>query len=504
MGTCSYLLTGFQLKPIPFDNRYAELGDSFYARTDPAPVSDPALVIINRALGEELGLADTCLVSPDATAILAGNRVPEGAAPLAMAYAGHQFGHFVPQLGDGRALLLGQIGRPDGTLADIHLKGSGRTAFSRGGDGRSALGPVLREYLVSEAMAQLGVPTTRALAAVTTGEQVARHELLPGGVITRIAASFVRVGTFEYFSSRGDLEAVTRLADYVIQHNYPDCREAAQPYRAWFGAVIDRQAALIARWMQIGFIHGVMNTDNMSIAGETIDYGPCAFMDHYAHDQVYSSIDRHGRYAYNNQPNIGLWDLTRLAESILPLLGETTESAAEAAKDALEKYAGLYADYWLDGMRAKTGLVTHRDEDEALINELFEVMAANRADFTLTFHYLSGLAVDSTDRDANLRALFEDPASIDRWLANWRSRLKEENSIDNDRQALMQAVNPVYIPRNHRIEAAIRAAEDHDDLSVFHDLHAVLQTPYERQPDKDVYMWPPEPDEVVQQTFCGT
>ncbi len=353
-------------------------------------------------------------------------------------------------------------------------------------------------------MAQLGVPTTRALAAVTTGEQVARQELLPGGVITRIAASFVRVGTFEYFSSKGDLEAVTRLADYVIEHNYPACHAATQPYRAWFEAVIDRQAALIARWMQFGFIHGVMNTDNMSIAGETIDYGPCAFMDHYAHDQVYSSIDRHGRYAYNNQPNIGLWNLTRLAESILPLLGVTTESAVEAAKDALEKYAGRYADYWLEGMRAKTGLATRLHEDKVLINELFEVMAANRADFTLTFHYLSLLAADPADEDGDLRALFEDPAPIDRWLHNWRSRLKKENSIDAGRQTRMQAVNPVYIPRNHQIEAAIRAAEDHGDFSVFHELHAVLQTPYERQPNKDVYMQPPEPDEVVQQTFCGT
>ncbi len=492
------------MKPIPFSNRYVNLGKDFYARTTPAPVPEPALILFNHVLGDELGLSDTCLNSPEGTAIFAGNRVPDGAAPLAMAYAGHQFGHFNPQLGDGRALLLGQLAGPDGAQFDIHLKGSGRTVFSRGGDGRSALGPVLREYLVSEAMAKLGVPTTRALAAVTTGEAVAREQLLPGGVITRIATSFVRVGTFEYFSSRGDLDAVTKLADYVIEHEYPACCDAPQRYLAWFEAMIDRQAALIAQWMQFGFIHGVMNTDNMSIAGETIDYGPCAFMDHYAHDQVYSSIDQHGRYAYNKQPSIGLWNLTRLAESLLPLLADNTGAAVEAAKAALSNFARLYEGYWLDGMRQKTGLETRLDEDKALIDELFEVMAVNHADFTLTFHFLSGLSIESTDRDINARALFSEPEPFDHWIAQWRARLRREGSDDEARQARMQAVNPVYIPRNHQIEAAIRAAEDHADYSVFHDLHAVLQNPYERQAQKDAYMQPPEPDEVVHQTFCGT
>jgi uncharacterized protein YdiU (UPF0061 family) len=480
------------------------LGKDFYVRTSPSPVANPELVIFNHALGDALGLSDTCLNAPEGTAILAGNHIPEGAAPVAMAYAGHQFGHFVPQLGDGRALLLGQLAGPDGVQHDIHLKGSGRTVFSRGGDGRAALGPVLREYLVSEAMAKLGVPTTRALAAVATGEQVARQELLPGGVITRTARSFVRVGTFEYFSSRNDLNAVTRLGDYIIDRHYPECRDAANPYLALLEAVIERQAALIAQWMQVGFIHGVMNTDNMSITGETIDYGPCAFMDHYAHDQVYSSIDHHGRYAYNNQPNIGLWNLTRLAETLLPLLAGDPEAAVETARTALQAYAGHYEQNWLDGMRAKTGLLTRRDDDMALINELFETMAANRADFTLTFHYLSTLAADPQDPDVNVRALFDDPAAFDRWAQQWRVRLHEEDSVDATRQARMQAVNPVYIPRNHRIEAAIRAAEDHADFSVFHELHTVLQNPYQRQPGKDVFMLPPEPDEVVQQTFCGT
>jgi uncharacterized protein YdiU (UPF0061 family) len=492
------------LKQIPFNNRYIDLGKDFYARTRPTPVPDPGLIIFNHELSDELGLSDTCLSTPEGAAIFAGNRFPEGAEPLAMAYSGHQFGQFSPMLGDGRALLLGQIVSPDGAHFDMHLKGSGQTAFSRGGDGRSALGPVLREYLVSEAMARLGVPTTRALAAVTTGEEVARQQLLPGGVITRIATSFVRVGTFEYFSSRGDLDAVTKLADYVIEHNYPACRDAANPYLAWFEAIIDRQAALIAQWMQFGFIHGVMNTDNMSIAGETIDYGPCAFMDHYAHGQVYSSIDRHGRYAYNNQPSIGLWNLTRLAESLLPLLDDNTDAAVEAAKGVLKNYTGLYEDYWLDGMREKSGLISRLDHDKALINGLIDVMAANRADFTLTFYYLSTLTMDSTDQDKDVRSLFDDPGKFDHWAQQWRARLRQEGSEDATRQARMRAVNPVYIPRNHQIETAIRAAEDHDDFSAFHKLHAVLQRPYELQPQKDVYMLPPEPNEVVQQTFCGT
>jgi uncharacterized protein YdiU (UPF0061 family) len=492
------------LKPIPFNNTYVNLGNDFYVRTAPSPVSNPALIVFNQALSESLGLAYTCLNSPEGTAILAGNRIPEGAEPLAMAYAGHQFGNFVPQLGDGRALLLGQIAGPDGVPHDIHLKGSGRTVFSRGGDGRAALGPVLREYLVSEAMATLGVPTTRALAAVTTGEQVARQDLLPGGIITRTARSFVRVGTFEFFASRNNLAAVTRLADYVIDRHYPGCREKPNPCLALFESIIDRQAALIAQWMQFGFIHGVMNTDNMSIAGETIDYGPCAFMDQYAHDQVYSSIDRFGRYAYNNQPNIGLWNLTRLAETLLPLLAAEPEAAVEAAQAALNAYAPLYTRYWLDGMCAKTGLQTRNDQDKALIEELFEIMHANRADFTLTFHYLSTLPADSAEQDGSVRSLFSDPASFDHWDEQWRARLRQEGSDDATRQARMQAVNPVYIPRNHRIEAAIRAAEHQGDFSVFHELHAVLQKPHERQPGKDAYLLPPEPDEVVRQTFCGT
>lgn len=492
------------MKHIPFDNSYVQLGNDFYVRTIPSPVSTPELIVFNHALSEELGLCGKNLDSPDGAAIFAGNVTPEGAEPLAMAYSGHQFGHFNPQLGDGRALLLGEVINPDGVQFDLHLKGSGQTAFSRNGDGRSALGPVLREYLLSEAMAKLGVPSTRALAAVTTGEQVAREQLLPGGVITRVATSFVRVGTFQYFAAKENIEALTRLADYVITRNYPQAEDTANPYLALLEAIIDKQAALIAQWMQLGFIHGVMNTDNMSITGETIDYGPCAFMDEYVHDKVYSSIDRNGRYAYHNQPSIGLWNLTRLAESILPLLAADTNTAVELAQQALQKYAGIFEAYRLDGMREKAGLGSRHDKDNELIDELLELMEINRADFTLTFYYLSRLELDSQDHDENVQALFDDPGQFNHWAVRWRQRLRQDAVDDATRQLNMQAVNPLYIPRNHQIESAIRAAEDRNDFSLFHALHEVLRHPYTFQPGKDRYMLPPESGEIVHQTFCGT
>ncbi len=492
---------------LPFDNRYVTLGEGFFDRTRPTLVKKPELIKFNDALARELGIA-TDDVAATGAEVFSGNTLPEGAEPLAMAYAGHQFGQFVPQLGDGRALLLGEINRPDGTRVDIHLKGSGRTRFSRNGDGRSALGPVLREYLVSEAMHRLKVPTTRALAAVTTGEPVARERLLPGGVITRVAASFVRVGTFEYFAARDDYAAVKQLADYVIEKNYPQLGGHEQPYVALLDAVVERQAELIAQWMRIGFIHGVMNTDNMSIAGETIDYGPCAFMDTYDHDQVFSSIDRNGRYAYSNQPSIGLWNLTRLAETLLPLLDETPQAAVNAAQEVLGAYAPRYEAAWLAGMRAKCGLTAcsgaESEADRALIEDLLAAMADNRADFTLTFYHLSRTADQPSEQDNDLRALFDNAAQIDAWLENWRRRLSLETQSDAERQETMQAVNPVYIPRNHQIEAAIRAAEDQGDYSVFHALHAVLEDPYAQQHGKERYMQPPEPEQVVEYTFCGT
>ena len=497
------------MNPIPFTNRYVMLGEKFYVKTHPSPVANPALIQFNNALADEMGLAVGDLDAQAVTSLFAGNNVPEGAEPLAMAYAGHQFGNFVPQLGDGRALLLGDMVSLDGVCFDIHLKGSGSTFYSRNGDGRSALGPVLREYLVSEAMARLGVPTTRALAAVATGEEVARERLTPGGIITRVATSFVRVGTFQYLAARDDLEAVRQLADYVIERNYPQAGKDEHPYAALLQAVVDRQAALIAKWMQVGFIHGVMNTDNMSIAGETIDYGPCAFMDAYAHDRVYSYIDRNGRYAYHNQPAIGLWNLTRLAESFLPLLTENTDEAVEIAQDILKTYQPTYDHAWLAGMRAKCGLTTDVDaaesaDDRALIEALFNTMVEHNADFTLLFFHLSQLDATASDKDNDCRRLFDDPDRFDAWAVQWRERLSKEKLDDAARQANMRTVNPVYIPRNHQIEAAIRAAEDQGDLSVFHDLHEVLQNPFTQQAGKDRYTLPPEPDEEVKQTFCGT
>jgi uncharacterized protein YdiU (UPF0061 family) len=493
---------------IPFANRYVTLGEGFFEKIDPRPVKHPELIKFNDALARELGIS-TDPVAASAAAVFSGNLVPEGAAPLAMAYAGHQFGQFNPQLGDGRALLLGEIDAPDGAHYDIHLKGSGPTRFSRGGDGRSALGPVLREYLVSEAMHKLNVPTTRALAAVTTGEPVARERLLPGGVITRVASGFIRVGTFQYFAVRDDYAALKRLADYVIEKSYPQLGGEQNLYVAFLDAVVARQAALIAQWMQIGFIHGVMNTDNMSVSGETIDYGPCAFMDAYQHDQVFSSIDRNGRYAYRNQPSIGLWNLTRLAETLLPLFdNDDPQAAVNVAQDVLGSYAARYEAAWLAGMREKCGLSACAgatdDQDKRLIEALLDVMAANRADFTLTFYHVSRLADQASERDNALRNLFDNPARIDAWLAKWRTRLSLEAQTEAMRQETMQAVNPVYIPRNHQIEAAIRAAEDRGDFSVFHALHAVLQNPYVEQDGKQGYLRAPEPEEVVQYTFCGT
>ena len=488
---------------IPFKNSYFELGSSFYQTIDPVPVQKPELIIFNHHLSDDLGLTGTAMGASGAASVFAGNQIPDGAAPLAMAYSGHQFGHFNPNLGDGRAILLGQIIRPDERRFDIHMKGTGQTAFSRNGDGRAALGPVLREYLVSEAMAKLGVPTTRALAAVSTGEEVIRERLLPGAIITRVAASFVRMGTFQHFHARGDRTALKRLADYVIRTHYPHLENVENPYLALLETVIEGQAALIAKWMHVGFIHGVMNTDNMSVTCETIDYGPCAFMDHFAHDRVYSSIDHHGRYAYNNQPNVGLWNLTRFAECLLHLIDENTDRAVEMAKNRLEAFMHAYQQHWLAGMRAKMGFATESDRDAALIDDLLTLMANQSVDYTQTFYYLS-LLDSATANDDEILALFDHADAFIHWLDRWRERLQQEGSEDHERKASMRKRNPIYIPRNHLIEAAIRAAEDQADFSVFHALHDVLRRPFDFQPGRDTYIRPPEPDEIVHQTFCGT
>jgi len=496
------------LTHLPLENHFLALGEQFYQKIQPTPVAKPGLIAFNEELAGELGLPFRDLDSNTAASLFSGNTVPDGVEPLAMAYAGHQFGHFVPQLGDGRALYFGEVSNNDGRPFDVHLKGTGRTRYSRGGDGRAALGPVLREYLVSEAMAGLNVPTTRALAAVTTGETVARERLLPGGIITRVASSFVRIGTFQFFAAQGDEQAVKKLADYVIKKNYPQLQDADHPYLALLENVVQRQARLIAQWMHIGFIHGVMNTDNMSIAGETIDYGPCAFMDHYDHHKVFSSIDHGGRYAYSNQPGIGLWNLSRFAETLLPLLAENTEAAVETAKAVLETYAGHFEAAWLAGFKDKCGLAGGEaddlEQDRELISGLLDIMAENQADFTLTFFQLSRVNAHNDQHETALRELFADPAAIDAWLVKWRTRLQALGTSDAGRQASMQQANPVYIPRNHQIEAVIRAAEDHADFAPFHELHAVLGDPFVVQAGKERFAQPPAPEEMVQQTFCGT
>jgi uncharacterized protein YdiU (UPF0061 family) len=488
---------------FPFQNTYTALPPGFFARVAPTPVKQPRLIKLNRPLALRLGLDPDRLSSPEGVEVLAGKRIPDGADPIAMAYAGHQFGHFVPQLGDGRAILLGEVIDGDGVRRDIQLKGSGPTPFSRRGDGRAALGPVLREYIVSEAMAALGIPTTRSLAAVLTGESVVRETLLPGAVLTRVAASHIRVGTFQFFAARNDTEGVRRLADHVIARHYPELADADRPYHALLEAVIARQAGLVARWLLIGFIHGVMNTDNTSVSGETIDYGPCAFMDHYDPAMVFSSIDEQGRYAYANQPRIALWNLTRLAECLLPLLAGQQDQAIADAQAALGGFAEAFTTAYQGGLRAKLGLFSERDGDQALAQDLLDAMAKNQADFTLTFRRLSEAAQDPVE-DAGVRELFADPATYDEWAARWRQRISEEPQDAAARRTAMRAVNPAFIPRNHRIEAVIEAAAHRDDFAPFEELLTVLSKPYEDQPANAPYASPPEPDQRVLRTFCGT
>ena len=485
-----------------FDNSYARLGVPFARPTKPTAVSTPLLLKLNRPLADELGLDADALAGPDGAAILSGNRIADGSEPVASAYAGHQFGHFVPQLGDGRAILLGEIVDRKGRRRDIQLKGAGLTEFSRGGDGRAALGPVLREYLVSEAMAALGIPTTRALAAVSTGEWVYRETPLRGAVLTRVASSHIRVGTFQFFAARRDDASVRRLADHVIERHYPEARAAANPYLALLAGVIARQADLVARWMQVGFVHGVMNTDNMSIAGETIDYGPCAFLDVFDPATVFSSIDRGGRYAYANQPGIAQWNLTRLAECLLPLLDADEGKAIETAQTRLAGFASVFDEAYLGGFRAKLGLSTTRPDDRTLIGELLGRMAAQKADFTLTFRGL-GRAADDPRADASVRALFADPSAYDEWAPRWRERLSAEPMPDGARGAAMDAVNPAVIPRNHRVEEALSAAYD-GDLQPFERLNEALARPFEDRPDFADYAGLPPEREEAYRTFCGT
>ena len=469
-----------------FDNSYARLPERFFARQMPAPSPAPQMIAVNGPLAERLGFSAEWLAGPEGLAMASGNALPKGAEPLAQAYAGHQFGGWVPQLGDGRAVLLGEIIAPDGARFDIQLKGAGQTPFSRRGDGKAWLGPVLREYLVSEAMAALGVPTTRALAAVLTGETIHRDGFArPGAILTRVARSHIRVGTFQYFAAREDTEALRLLTDHVIARHYP---QAETPLDL-LNAVVVAQARLIARWLSVGFIHGVMNTDNMALSGETIDYGPCAFMDHYHPSKVFSSIDAYGRYAYGAQPQIAAWNLAQFASCLLPLMGEG-EAAIEAATEAVGGFVSVFQAEWLALFGRKIGIATARPEDRALIEDLLNRMAVERADFTRTFRGLStGRARDE----------FNEPLAFDQWAERWQTRLAGEA----DPQAVMARANPVCIPRNHRIEAVISAAVK-GDFAPFETLQAALEAPFDPAPGFAAFEAAPSAAETVARTFCGT
>lgn len=471
---------------IQLEHTYADLPDEFYHEVVPTAAVSPTLLAVNRPLAKELGLDLQGADDEQLAELFSGRSMPEGARPIAMAYAGHQFGGFSPQLGDGRAILLGEVVSPEGRRFDIHLKGAGQTPFSRRGDGRSSLGPVIREYLVSEAMHALGVPSTRALAAVTTGETVYRERPLPGGVLARVASSHVRVGTFEYFAARRRTDLVKRLADYVIERHYPELAQADNPYLALFEAVARRKLALVARWMGVGFIHGVMNTDNTSVAGETIDFGPCAFMDTFRADQVYSSIDHQGRYRYRNQGPIAMWNLTVLANCLVPILGDDQKAAVGTLNAVLEGLPEFFDGEWLRVMGAKLGLFEPTQDDQPLIERWLKRLETADLDFTNSFRSLSAeFELDTPFHTA------------------WRSRLAEQPQTRDETSTLMRSSNPAFIPRNHQVERAIAGALD-GDLSHFRRLHDVLSKPYKDQPDQADLALPPETHEIVHQTFCGT
>ncbi len=488
---------------IPFNNSYVHLPENFFSHQLPEPVAQPSLIRVNHALAEALGIAPAWLESAEGVATVAGNHIPHGAQPIAMVYAGHQFGGWNPQLGDGRAVLLGEVVARDGIRYDIQLKGSGRTPYSRGGDGRAPLGPVLREYILSEAMAALSIPTTRALAAVTTGERVIREQALPGAVLARVAQSHIRIGTFQFFASRGDTQALQALADHVIARHYPAARESSNPCLQLLREVIRGQAQLIARWQLVGFIHGVMNTDNMLLSGETIDYGPCAFMDAFDPDTVYSSIDHGGRYAYRNQPGIAHWNLACLAQALIPLIDTDEDKAVAAAQQAMDEYPDLFLDAHQQGMGKKLGLQLSGEQDEQLVEDLLSLMSDTGADFTLTFRRLAELAVPTTGME-NVSQLFEFGEDLQPWLQRWRQRFDSEQADPQQRQQGMLAANPVYIARNHLVEAAIVAATEDNNFEPFNSLVDLLVNPFEYDASMARYATPPRPEQVVKQTFCGT
>lgn len=478
------------------DNSYAGLPKSLYSSTKPTAVRAPKLIVFNEELALSLGLNVAALTSEEGVAVLAGNQLAVGSLPLAQAYAGHQFGHFT-RLGDGRAVLLGEQLTPEGERFDIQLKGSGRTPYSRGGDGRASLGPMLREYIISEAMHALGIPTTRSLSVVATGEDVYRETAQPGAILTRVAASHIRVGTFEYVANWGTKEDLRALADYTLQRHAPKVDHGStNSYLILLKEVIKRQASLIAKWQLVGFIHGVMNTDNMALSGESIDFGPCAFMNDYDQATVFSSIDAHGRYAYGNQPNIGAWNLARFAETLLPLLHDKQEQAVLLAQEAIAEYTTLFHGYWLTGMRAKLGLLSEEPEDEALITSLLGMMKEHQADFTNTFLALT------FDRPS--QTPLEGSAEFTQWKELWKKRRDRQQESRELSIELMRNRNPAIIPRNHRVEEALLAAVDQGDLGPMERLLKALSTPYEHSSEQAEYATPPEPSDCKYQTFCGT
>lgn len=484
------IATGWNL-----DNSYASLPKTFFTSQSPTPVRSPKLIMLNHPLAAALGLDIKALESEDGIEIFAGNKIPEGALPLAQAYAGHQFGHFT-MLGDGRALLIGEQITPKGERFDIQLKGSGRTPYSRRGDGKAALGPMLREYIISEAMHGLGIPTTRSLAVVTTGESIVRETVQNGAVLTRVAASHLRVGTFEYASNWGTVEELRSLADYTIQRHYPYVYDNENPYLSLLQQVINRQASLIAKWQLVGFIHGVMNTDNMTISGETIDYGPCAFMDTYDPATVFSSIDTHGRYAYGNQPTIAAWNLARFAETLLPLLHEKEEKSIILAQDAVSNFNELYYNSWISGMRAKLGIFNEEPQDKSLIESLLSMMHKYSADYTNTFLSLTYDKLSDS-------VLYGTPEFI-QWYELWQARLGRQQECKDSYQQLMRKNNPAVIPRNHRVEEALEAAVRRGDYRVMEQLLEVISNPYAHLPKQAEYSTLPEPTNRPYKTFCGT
>lgn len=477
------------------DNSYSRLPSSFFSSIKPTPVRSPKLIILNESVATSLGLDIQALQSKNSVEVFAGNRIPEGSSPLAQAYAGHQFGHFT-MLGDGRAVLLSEQITPQGERVDIQLKGSGKTPYSRGGDGRAALGPMLREYIISEAMYALGIPTTRSLAVVTTGELIRRETLLPGAILTRVAASHLRVGTFQYVAKWGTIEELQTLADYTLKRHFSDAEKGENPYLSLLNEVIQHQASLIAKWQLVGFIHGVMNTDNMAISGETIDYGPCAFMDTYDPETVFSSIDTFGRYAYGNQPYIGLWNLARFAETLLPLLHENQDQAIKIAEEAISNFNGLFQSNWLAGMRAKLGIFNEEKEDESLIKDLLNMMQKFRADYTNTFRALTFDTLEDT-------VMFKTPEFV-HWYEQWQARLNRQQESKTSSHELMRKSNPAIIPRNHRVEDALEAAVKQGDYSVMERLLEVLSKPYAHSPEQEEYTTLPNNSSVPYQTFCGT